>query len=47
LLLGIVGRPPAAIGGGVLAKAKGSVMGWVAGGIVGGAAAAAAAAACF
>lgn len=33
LLLGIVGRPPAAIGGGALTNAKGSVMGWVVGGI--------------
>ena len=32
LLFGIVGGPPAAIGGGALTKAKGSVMGWVAGG---------------
>lgn len=45
LLLESVGRPPAAIGGGALTKAKGSVMGWVAGGIV--AVAAAAGAVCL
>lgn len=41
LLFGIVGIPPAAMGGGALPKAKGSVMGWAAGGIVAVAAAAA------
>lgn len=34
LLFGIDGRPPTATGGGALTKAKGSVIGWTAGGIV-------------